>query len=112
MLDQDGRSMHTITRADQLASHNGDKVRVVGIYRRWIEEDKQGHAYSFTGFAVVELERGGSVQIGEAHRARQEVERCVGRRVAVTGVLDTERREEERPDPLPILRRPDPIELV
>jgi hypothetical protein len=108
--------MHTLTRADQLAAHNGDKVRVVGIYRRWIEEDKQGHAYSFTGFAVVELEHGGSVQIGEAHRARQEVERCVGRRVAVTGVLDTERpddrSETSRPDPLPILRRPDPIELV
>ena len=108
--------MHTLTRADQLASHNGDKVRVVGIYRRWIEEDKLGHAYSFTGFAVVELEDGGSVQIGEGHRARQEVEHCVGRRVAVTGVLDTERPDERagatRPDPLPILRRPERVELV
>lgn len=106
----------TLTRADQLAGQNGNMVRVVGIYRRWIEEDTKGRGYRFTGLAVVELEDGKSVQISEAHRTREEVERHVGRRVAVTGVLDSappdDRTDAGHPDPLPVLRRPGVIELL
>jgi hypothetical protein len=99
--------MRTVTRADQLAGQGGNKVRLVGIYRRWIAEDETGRSYRFTGYAVVELDDGGSVQIGEAHRAREEVDHCVGRRVAVTGVIDV-----ARPDPLPVLLRPGPVLLL
>jgi len=107
--------MRTVKKAGQLAGQDGKAVRIAGTYRRWVEQDKKGREFRITGFAVVELADGESVQIGETHRSKEEMERHDGMRVAVTGQLAMPRRvrsEEARPDPLPILREPGPVELL
>jgi hypothetical protein len=78
------------TRAD-LEDHDGQRVRLVGTYRRRLSQIKMNSPKrTFLGYVDIELADGARVRLGTERRPEDEVERLTDARVVAEGRLELE----------------------
>lgn len=95
-----------VTSKAELAAHDGQVVRIEGVYAKRMSQKKMNDpTLYFFGFVDLEVD-GGRVQLGVTRRGDDEVDAFAGKRVTVTGTLVLDRGaglEYARPDPRPTL---------
>ena len=95
-----------VTSKAELAAHDGQAVRIEGVYTKRMSQKKMNDpTLYFFGFVDLEVD-GGRVQLSAVRRSDDEVAAFAGKRVTVSGTLVLDRGasvEYARPDPKPTL---------